>query len=171
MLQIGLFIARSPIFVDYESGRVTTQQFYEEIKRASGFDGTIDEFGKCFADIFTEMPTMVQIMEALRQQGLRCYAFSNTNELAIEHIKRTFPFYSNFDGHVLSYEHGVMKPAARIYEILEQTSGRRGGDIVYLDDRPENVAAAAARGWNAILQETPERSRAALEQLGLLNHR
>ena len=57
-----------------------------------------------------------------------------------------------------------MKPDAKIYEALEKLTGRRGKEIVYLDDRPENVAAGAARGWRAILHESPEKSRAALEQ-------
>jgi HAD superfamily hydrolase (TIGR01509 family) len=170
MLQIGLFIAQSPIFYQYESGAVTTQQFYEEICRASGFKGSLQEFGECFADIFTAVEPMVQIQEALRQQGLRCYAFSNTNELAAEHIKRTFPFYANFDGYILSYQQHVMKPDAKIYEALEHMAGARGGDIVYIDDRPENVAAGAARGWQAILHESPDKSRTALRKLGLLNH-
>jgi hypothetical protein len=39
-----------------------------------------------------------------------------------------------------------------------------------LDDRPENVAAGAARGWHAILHESPEKSRAAIQKLRLLNH-
>jgi HAD superfamily hydrolase (TIGR01509 family) len=170
MAEIGQFIAQSPLFLQYESGAVTTQQFFEEIRRVSGFSGSLPEFGECFADIFTAIEPMVQIHTALRQQGLRCYAFSNTNELAAEHIKRTFPFYANFDGRVLSFEHGVMKPDARIYEVLEEMAGRRGADIVYLDDRPENVAAGAARGWQAILQESPDKSRAALQKLGVLNH-
>ena len=170
MLQIGQFIAQSPIFYQYESGAVTTQQFFDEICRVSGFSGSLQEFGECFADIFVTIEPMVQIQAALRQQGLRCYAFSNTNELAAEHIRRTFPFYANFDGYILSYQQRVMKPDAKIYEALERMAGTRGGEIVYLDDRPENVAAGAARGWQAILHESPEKSRAALRALGLLNH-
>jgi HAD superfamily hydrolase (TIGR01509 family) len=170
MAEIGRFIATTPLFYQYESGFITTQQFFEEIRRVSGFKGSLQEFGHCFADIFTAIEPMVQIQAALRRQGLRCYAFSNTNELAAEHIRRTFPFYADFDGHVLSYQHGVMKPDAKLYEVLERMAGRQGADIVYLDDRPENVAAGAARGWQAILQQSPEKSRGALRRLGLLNH-
>jgi hypothetical protein len=39
-----------------------------------------------------------------------------------------------------------------------------------LDDRPENIAAGAARGWQVILHETSEQSRAAVQKVGLLNH-
>ena len=41
-------------------------------------------------------------------------------------------------------------------------------EILYLDDRAENAAAGAARGWQVILQETPEKTRLALERNGLL---
>ena len=168
--EIALYINQSSLFIDYESGRVTTEQFYQEVRKVTGFQGDLAEFGDCFADIFTAMEPMVQLQATLRQQGLAAYVFSNTNELAAEHIRRNFPFYANFDGYILSFEHGAMKPDAQLYEVVERLSGRRGADLLYLDDRPENIAAGAARGWQVILQETPEKSRDAVQKLGLLNH-
>jgi glucose-1-phosphatase len=170
VLEIAAYINRSPLFVEYESGRVTTQQFFDEIRRVTGFQGDLAEFSNCFADIFTAIEPMVQLQAELQQRGMAAYAFSNTNDLAVAHIRRTFPFYSKFDGCILSYEHGVMKPDAALYEVVERQSGRRGAEILYLDDRPENVTAGAARGWHAILHESPEKSRAAIQKLGLLNH-
>ena len=114
---------------------------------------------------------MVRLQTALRQRGTPTYVFSNTNDLAIRHIRQKFPFYSNFDGYVLSYEHGLLKPEAGLYEVVERLSGRRDAEILYLDDRPENIAAGAARGWEVILHESAEKSRAAVQQLGLLPHR
>ena len=49
-------------------------------------------------------------------------------------------------------------------------AGKRGSDLLYIDDRAENIAAGAARGWQTILQETPEKTLVAVNQLGLLNH-
>ncbi|HOX56496.1 MAG TPA: HAD family phosphatase [Candidatus Paceibacterota bacterium] len=170
LAEIAQFIQQSPLFLQYESGAVTTQQFFDEIRRVTGFLGSLAEFSQCFADIFSPIEPMIQLQAALQRRGLRAYAFSNTNELAIEHIRRTFPFYASFDGHILSYEHGAMKPDARLYEVLERRAGAHGADLLYLDDRPENVAAGAARGWQAILQESPEKTLAAIRQLGLLNH-
>jgi HAD superfamily hydrolase (TIGR01509 family) len=65
------------------------------------------------------------------------------------------------------HRHGAMKPEAKIYEALEEMSGKRGPEILYLDDRPENVAAGAARGWQVILQESPEKPRGEMHRLGL----
>lgn len=167
--EIAQYVNHTPLFIQYETGAVTTQEFYDEIRRVTGFSGTLEEFGECFADIFVQIDPMVQLQAALRQRGLPAYIFSNTNELAAEHIRRTFPFYGNFDGYILSYQHGAMKPDARLYEVVERTSARRGSDLLYLDDRPENVAAGAARGWQVILHESPQKSQAAIEKLGLLN--
>jgi FMN phosphatase YigB (HAD superfamily) len=97
------------------------------------------------------------------------YVFSNTNELAILHVSRCFPFYNTFDGHILSYEHKSMKPDARLYEVVERMSGHRGSSLLYLDDRPENIAAGAGRGWQVILHETPEKSCAAFKRLGIID--
>jgi len=168
--QIVQYINLSPLFLRYETGTITTQQFYAEICRATGFRGDLAEFSQCFADIFFAIEPMIHLHAALRRRGLKTYAFSNTNDLAVDHIRRNFPFYGDFDGYILSYQHGVMKPDARLYEVVERESGRRGPEILYLDDRPENIAAGAARGWQVILQESPEKSRTAIQQLGLLNH-
>ena len=104
----------------------------------------------------------------MRRKGIPTYIFSNTNDLAIEHIRRNFPFFANFAGYIFSHEVRAMKPAAKIYEDLERMSGKHGADILYLDDRQENVDAGAARGWQVILQTDPAKSRAAIEGLGLL---
>ena len=168
--EIRIFIDHSPLLVRYETGLLTREQFYREVCSATGFCGDLNEFGSFFADIFVPIEPMVELHAALRQRGLPTYIFSNTNDLAVGHIRRSFPFFSNFDGYILSYEHGAMKPDARLYETVEKESGRRQAEILYLDDRPENIAAGAARGWQVILQESPEKSRTAIEALGLLNH-
>jgi len=161
------FLSTSPLLVQYESGEITRQQFYEQVSAAIGFRGSVEEFGGFFADIFAEIPEMLALQAELRQRGAKSYIFSNTNDLAIEHVRRNFPFFAHFDGYIFSYEVGAMKPRPEIYAAMETLCGRRGADLVYLDDRAENIAAGAARGWRAILHETPAQTRAALHALGV----
>jgi glucose-1-phosphatase len=162
-----LFIDQSPLLHRYEKGFITTPEFFVEICRLTSFMGTAEDFASCFADIFTPIPAMLDLHASLRRNGVPTYIFSNTNDLAILHIRERFAFFSHFDGYILSYEHGAMKPDAKLYEVVEKITRHRGTDIVYLDDRPENVAAGAERGWQALLHETPEKSCAALKRLGL----
>jgi FMN phosphatase YigB (HAD superfamily) len=163
--EIEALIGQSDLIVDYELGRLGRRGFFERICQATGFRGTIDEFGEYFADIFTAIPPMIELHAGLHRRGIQTYIFSNTNDLAIEHVRRNFPFFRDFDGYIFSYEVKAMKPAAKIYEALEKRAGRHGADILYLDDRPENVAAGAARGWRTVLHETPEKSCAVLAEM------
>lgn len=167
--QLGQFLIHAPLILQYESGFLTTEQYYQEVRAASGFLGDMDEFASLFADIFTPIEPMVQLQAKLRRQGFPTFIFSNTNELAVRFIRRNFPFFHNFDGYILSYEHGSMKPEAKLYEVVEAQSKASGAEILYLDDRPENIAAGAARGWQSILQESPEQTQAELQRLGLLS--
>ncbi|HWD18476.1 MAG TPA: HAD family phosphatase [Verrucomicrobiae bacterium] len=157
----------APLLFRYETGSITKQEFYAEVCRGAGFQGSLEEFCGLFADIFWEIEDMIQLQAELKESGAPTYIFSNTNDIAVGHIRQRFPFFGNFSGYILSYEHGVMKPDPKLYEIVERTTGEKGASIVYLDDRAENIATAAARGWHALLHETPEKSRAALQKLGL----
>jgi HAD superfamily hydrolase (TIGR01509 family) len=166
--ELGQFLVHVPLIIRYETGLITSEQFYQEVRAASGYMGDLEEFAGLFADIFTPIDAMVGLNDELRRKGFSTFVFSNTNELAIRFIHQNFPFFKNFDGYILSYEHYAMKPDAKLYEVVESKTGARGAEILYLDDRPENIAAGAERGWQVILQESPEKTRAAVERLGLL---
>ena len=157
------FLSGSPFLIQFESGQLSPRQFFAEVQKVTGFHGDVDEFAHYFADIFAPIPEMVELQAVLRQKNIPTYIFSNTNELAVGHIRNRFAFFSDFDGYILSYEVGAMKPHVKIYQALESMAGRRGTDIFYIDDRAENVQAGAARGWQIVLHESPQKTRAALE--------
>lgn len=165
--QVKAMLDHSPLLYRFETGLMTTKEFYGEVCAGCGFSGSLDEFCSTFADIFSEIQPMTAMHAALRAAGVPTYIFSNTNDIAAAHIRARFPFFSNFDGYVLSYQHGAMKPAAKIYEVVESLTGQKGREIVYLDDRAENIEAGLARGWQALLHETPEKTIPALRRLGL----
>ena len=162
--RLDAFLSGSPLLNRFESGLLTRDQFYSEVRSATGFAGSADEFADYFADIFSPIPAMIDLHAGLREKRIPTYIFSNTNEIAVGHIRRNFPFFSGFDGYILSYEIGAMKPHSKIYEALESMSRRRGADIFYIDDRAENVEAGAARGWQIVLHETPEKTGDAVEK-------
>jgi FMN phosphatase YigB (HAD superfamily) len=159
------FLGASPLLGDYECGRLTRETFFQAIRASIDFQGNLEEFGGYFADIFFAIPEMIRLQAELRQRGHKTYIFSNTNDLAVEHIRRNFPFFENFDGYIYSYEVGAMKPQPKIYEAMEAMAGKRGSDLIYIDDRSENIEAGAARGWQTILHETPEQTRRSVEAL------
>ena len=163
--EIQKIIDQSPLLFRYESAQITTSQFFDEVRQRIDFRSNFDAFAAAFADIFTEIPEMTRLHAALREQGLSTFVLSNTNEIAIAHVRRNFPFFGRFTDYVFSFEHAVLKPEPRIYEIAERIAGVRGGEILFLDDKPENVAAAAERGWQTICHRSCDESIAAVRRL------
>ena len=50
----------------------------------------------------------------------------------------------------------IMKPDPEIYAALEQDSGLAPETLLFVDDLSENIAAAAARGWQVHLFDGPQ---------------
>jgi HAD superfamily hydrolase (TIGR01509 family) len=61
-----------------------------------------------------------------------------------------------------------MKPDALIYKAVERVTRKQTAAILYIDDRPENIEAGRARGWQVILQEDPARTRSEIDRAFLL---
>lgn len=148
-------VDQSPLLHRYESAEIGTAEFFAEVGRLTGYHGSLSEFRAAFGDIFSEIPPMVALQRQLRERGVPTFIFSNTNEIAIGHVRDRFPFFAHFTGYVYSHEVRCMKPAPKIYEAIETITGLRGTDLLYLDDRAENIAAGAARGWQTILHHDP----------------
>ena len=155
----------SPIQVEFESGKITTNEFFAAVRDGAGFRGDRAEFVSIFADIFWPMETMIAFFERLKSLGIPTCVFSNTNEIANGHIRERFLFYSRFDQYVLSFEEGAMKPDEPIYDVVEQRTGESGAGILYIDDRPENIETGRGRGWQTILQDGEAASVAAAAAL------
>jgi FMN phosphatase YigB (HAD superfamily) len=156
---------QSKLLHRYETGSITSQNFFEEVKRASKFRHDFDVFEPLFADIFTPIPELIALQQGLRKAGMPTYIFSNTNEIAVKYIRRTYPFFADFSGYVFSYEQGAMKPEPRIYEAVEEMTGRRGKELLYIDDRPENIDQGVERGWQTILHVEPAKTISRVELL------
>jgi glucose-1-phosphatase len=166
--ELHALINQSPLLYQYETNSLTTEQFFAAVQAASGFCGDLAGFRASFADIFTPIEPMIRLHGRLRHANVPTYIFSNTNELAVDHIRACFPFFGEFDGYILSFEHNAMKPDAALYEVVERVTRRRGSELLYIDDRTENVTAGQARDWQTILHQDPDRTTAAVLKTGVL---
>lgn len=97
----------------------------------------------------------VRLMKALQARGTPVYSLTNfgiqSYDLAAEH----YPFLREFDRDHISGHMAMIKPNPMIYQALEQTCGVAPEALLFADDRPENIEAAANRGWQTHLFEGP----------------
>lgn len=110
----------------------------------------------------------VRLLRALRRAGYPVFALSNFGIETLAIAQREYPFLEEFDRRYVSGEMGVIKPDAAIYDRVEADCGVPAGQLLFTDDREENIAAAAARGWQTHLFDGPDGWAARLIADGLL---
>lgn len=116
-----------------------------------------------------DIPDTAVLLRALRRRGVAVHALTNFGDGTLDIADRLYPVLTEFDQRFVSGRLGVMKPDHAIYALVEQGIGLDPGTLLFTDDRPENIAAAAARGWQVHLFEGPGGLRDRLLSEGLLS--
>ena len=136
----------------YETGELNSVQFREAFCELSG--GTCDhsEFMRACGDIFwLNAPTM-PIISQLSQLDIGMGVLSNTCQAHWDWVLAQFPMVGElFPIAVTSFEARSMKPDAKIYQVAIEKADFEAEEILFVDDKPENIAAAKAAGMKAFV--------------------
>ncbi|MFB2530562.1 HAD family hydrolase [Paracoccus sp. p4-l81] len=111
----------------------------------------------------------VRLLRALRAKGVPVFALTNFGIQTFDLACRHYPFLTEFDRAYVSGHLGVIKPDPAIYQAVEEDCGIRPGDLLFTDDRADNIAQAAARGWQTHLFDGPQGWADRLVAAGLLS--
>lgn len=112
-------------------------------------------------------PQMYALVEELKEKKISIGILSNINDRYTKRI-RGFGFYEPFDPCLLSAEIGWEKPDPKAYEALLKALDFPAKDVVFIDDKPENVIGAKNLGIDAILFKSADQVREELKKRKLL---
>lgn len=115
------------------------------------------------------IPQSVRLLRALRSRGVPVFALTNFGVETFSIARGMFDFLNEFDRAYVSGRLRLIKPDPAIYAVVEADSGLAGADLIFADDRPENIEAALARGWKGHLFDGPEAWARRLVAEGLLS--
>jgi 2-haloacid dehalogenase len=113
----------------------------------------------------------VEVFAELKKTGVRCYALSNMERENWERRFGIYDFLAWFDGYFISGLEGVIKPDSEYFERALERFNLHPDEVLFIDDRADNVAAARALGMPAVVFTSPEALRAELVARGLLRPR
>ena len=151
---------------DYESGTITSDEFFADVVRTRHISIGLEEFRRAFNDIFTPIPSTHELIRNLKPHYL-LGLLSNTNAWHFESRIRPCPVFPLFNAVTLSYVFGMMKPAEAIYRECLRRLGVRADEALYIDDLAENVDAALQVGMRAIVFRSPASLVSDLRNLGI----
>lgn len=151
-------IFTSGLEAKYDVG-LPTRDFYAGVMELFEIDLPMDEFSSIWCDIFSEKPRSVDLLRRLKARKERLCMLSNTNELHFEYVRSKFPFIDEcFDESnvFLSYKLGSKKPEPEIYQMVIKEIGLDPSELIFIDDREDNVMAARQQGIRSTLFTSSE---------------
>lgn len=150
----------------FDTGRITPQEFYRQAKAKLEAAVSYEDFFAAYCEVFAVNPPALAVLKTLKPK-YRLILLSNTDVVRFSYIKKTFPGLMIFDGYVLSFDYGLMKPDPQVYLAALQLAGSKPGTAVFIDDIQANIGGAEGVGIKGILF-TPETDlEAELRKLGV----
>ncbi|MHA6288776.1 HAD family hydrolase [Maricaulis sp. CAU 1757] len=124
----------------------------------SGVEGMLDG----------SVPGTAEAMNELAARAVPQYALTNLPAEWVEPVHRLYPSMAYMRDVIVSAHEGVIKPDRRIFEITAERLPHAPEQVLFFDDRAENVEAARAFGFDAEVFTGETRLREALARRGLL---
>ena len=155
--RVGQIIYDSGLQRRYESGEVSSQEFYEAFCREAHTRPDYDALAHASSEMFQLNHRVVPIVTQLAAANYPLGILSNTCQTHWEHVSsgQYSILPAAFTVEVLSYRVGAMKPDARIYHAAAQLAGVVPQEIFFTDDLAVNVAAARQFGFDAVQYTGP----------------
>lgn len=97
-----------------------------------------------------QIPGMQELVQELKSKSYHIYGLTNWSAETFAMVRNDYPVLKLMEGMVVSGEEGVVKPDARIYNILLERYGLEASECLFIDDNMANVEGARAVGINAI---------------------
>jgi len=140
-----------PLVIDYEVGRISTENFVREAMSQGRLSCSPDEFLSCFCDIFWRNDEVCDLIPRLATR-YRLVLASNTVDA---HFRRYTADYADLFAHfghlVASHHAGARKPHRDFFSYAQQFALAQPEECLFVDDLESNVAPARQFGWKGLL--------------------
>ena len=155
----------------YDQGLLNGRTYWAQVATDSGLSFTpdqIDDLIETDVLMWTSLnEEMLCWVIALQEANIKTAILSNMGEDILAYMRQEFGWLAHFQHHTWSCELGICKPDPAIYLHTCEKLRVAPQQTLFLDDKPENIAAAAEVGLNAIQFDNIEQLRRDLDARGL----
>ena len=112
----------------------------------------IELFDTRYFDMLTgEVPGMRALLGELVEKNYEIYGLTNWSMETFPEARRRFSILQMIDRYVVSAQERLVKPDPRLFQVLLDRFCLRAADCIFVDDNPDNVAAACRLGIEGIV--------------------
>jgi putative hydrolase of the HAD superfamily len=140
-----------PLVIDYEMGKISTDNFVREAMIEWRLSCTPDEFLASFCDIFWRNDEVCDLIPHLAN-SYRLVLASNTVDAHFRRYTADFAdVFTHFDHLVASHHAGARKPQRDFFTYAQQFALAQPNECLFVDDLEANVATAREFGWKGLV--------------------
>jgi putative hydrolase of the HAD superfamily len=137
----NLIFFSSDLQTKYESGLISSEEFFNGIVKLCNLKISLPEFIKAYTEIFTPISSTFELIRKLKPK-YKISLLSNTTEWHFEYGIKTIEIFDLFDTITLSFEVKERKPGKKIYFDALNKLDLKPSECIYIDDLIENVNSA-----------------------------
>jgi len=156
---------------EYDRGALTGAEYWHAVAKHAGvqFDGAqMLALLAADIDLWTQLnQSMVDWAGRLQLAGVRTGVLSNIGDCIGEGIVARLPWLTKFDHCTWSYVLNLAKPDPEIYRKTAEALNATPEEILFIDDREENIVAAKALGFQTQLYSGQESFERDMRERGL----
>jgi len=156
-------------WVEFERGEISEEEFFTKFFiDGRHFDG--EGLVETMKDAYDYIDGMPELLNALSESGYQLHTFSNYPGWH-RHIEEKLKLSNYLEWTFVSCQgpmKGLRKPQPEAFAMAIKYMERPAEELIFIDDRKENVAAATAAGMQALHFTGPEQLKAALRHRGIL---
>jgi putative hydrolase of the HAD superfamily len=143
----------------YDRGDLSAETYWHKVAAGAGIVLTpaqLTELIDADTDLWSQLnPPMLEWAQRLQRAGVRTGILSNMPDAVEAGLRARHLWIESFDHHTWSHTLNLLKPEPAIYLHAAEGLLTPPANILFLDDRPENIEAAIAVGMHAIHYTTP----------------
>lgn len=163
-------ILDSPTWYAYECGNFSREECYNMVSSEFGLD--IELWTQTMNQLTETVSPKSDFIDAIKDLKLvfpeiKVYGMSNISKEDYDLLKPMISRWGILDGFQTSGHAGVRKPDSASYMTFLETHQLKGENCIFVDDRVENVVAAAALGFKGVtFKDSREAERVLYNLLG-----
>ena len=148
-----------------DAGESTTACIAALKARQPEYSEAIELYRSRWREMLTdEVPGMREVINDIRNKGYEIYGLTNWSMETFPEARERFGILKMIDRYVVSGAEGLVKPDHRLFRVLLERYSLKAEECIFIDDNPDNVAAAKDLGITGIVFTGAEELR---KQLGL----
>jgi putative hydrolase of the HAD superfamily len=156
---------------DYDRGTVDSREYYRDVLAKLSVDVDMKLIDEIIETDFNSWKYInmetVALMEDVKKAGYTLGILSNMPHDFLAWARENLPVFSLPQVGLFSCEVNLVKPEEAIYQQLLSMLGAKGEEVVFFDDKIENIKGAEAVGINGFVWKDVENARRELSSLGV----